>query len=311
MADYTYMGIANEVLQSLNEVTFDSETEFNNAVGFHQFVKDAINRTISSIYTMGDNEWNFQATKTTQVLSIGDNTYNFPTAASKVDWGSFYIDRVYADEAALTSVTADSATKTFTAAGGSFIDEGFEVGMQVRWSNLTANTTSDFTINTLTATVMTVDESVIDIVTPDTDFSVENAYTFRNSKRLRTIDIDHYRQNYLSAARNAKLTSDYMVPDFIVRESDNNFIVGPSKPNQTYLVRYEYFTKFSPMSAYDDVPTLPERHRHVIVNGTMVEANMFRDNPELAQIYRQNFDRSIGEMKMELTPIPTSLRYLQ
>lgn len=310
MAAYTYMGIANEVLTAFNEVPFATTTEFDNATGFHLRVKEAINDVIAEIYTEGDNEWPFQSTKTTQVLTIGDNTYSAPNGSAKIDWESFYIDRVYGDESSLTSVTADSGAKTFTAAAGSFIDLGFAVGMKVRWGGLTANTTSDYTINTLTATVMTVDEAVTTISTPDTSFTVENSIVFKSSKDLRTIDIDHYRQNYQSAARAAKLTSEYQLPNFVVRESDNNWIIGPSKPNATYLIRYEYFAAFSELSANDDVPTIPSRFKNVIKDGVSREVNRFRDNLELAREDHRKFLQGINNMKQELYPVSTSIRYL-
>jgi hypothetical protein len=67
--------------------------------------------------------------------------------------------------AAGDGITADSATKTFTRAGGgggSWIDDGFRVGQIVRFASLaeTANNGVNFRITALTATVMTVAEAV-------------------------------------------------------------------------------------------------------------------------------------------------------
>lgn len=61
-----------------------------------------------------------------------------------------------------TGITSDSATKTFTRAGGSWITDGFRIGHTVRFSNLaaTANNGVNYRIVGLTATVMTVAEAV-------------------------------------------------------------------------------------------------------------------------------------------------------
>jgi len=310
MADYTYFGIANEILTSFNEVPFADTTEFDAATGFHLFIKEQINNVLAKIYQKGHNEWPFQRVFTTQVLTIGETDYTSPSAAAKLDWGSFYIDRVYGDENDFTSVTADSGTSTFTITAGSFITKGFEVGMKVRWQNLSANTGSDFTITTLTATVMTVSESVTTISTPDTSFKVENAFPFSSSRKLTLIDEDTYVNNYLENARRAVLTTNYTTPSKVVRENDNNWKVAPIKPDNTYLVRYAYYDAFTELSSSTDVPAFPERHKHILKSGVLSSGNRFRDNVELASFYKTEFKEQVNLLIDELIPFPEYSRYI-
>ena len=81
---------------------------------------------------------------------------------------------VSATNTALTSVVSDAASKTFTFGGGSLITAGFRVGDVVRFTGLaaTANNGKNFTILALTATVMTVAETVVTDATPDNTFTV-------------------------------------------------------------------------------------------------------------------------------------------
>jgi hypothetical protein len=307
---YDYLGISNKVLRSFGEVVFADATEFTNATGFHQVIKDGVNEVLAEIYMAEDNEWPFQHTETTQVLTIGDETYTIPSDAAAVDWDSFYIDKVYGDEDDFTSVTADSGTKTFTIAGGSFVTAGFATGMKVRWGDVTDNSDSDVTINTLTATVMTVDETVTDVLSADTSFSVTNAFTSPDSKKLVLIDIDTYRNNYLPTAKNVKETASYAKPVFIARNSDNSYILGPSKPNATYLVRYDYFQELTELSASTDVPDIPERYEKVILDGVKAIGNAFRDNVELEARFEKRFQDGINTMRRNLIPQTDSLRYI-
>jgi len=306
---YDYIGISNKVLQAFNEVTFADATEFTAATGFQKYIKEAVNEILSEIHSREDNEWPFQLTATTQVVTVGTTDYSTPADRSNVDWDSFFIDKVFADETDFTSVTADSGTKTFTIAGGSFITEGFAVGMKVRWTDLSANTDADVTINTLTATVMTVDETVTTITTPDTEFTVTNAFNAPDARKLALMNRDTYRNNYLENARNVREPESFGKPDAIVRNTDNTFTTSPLKPDQTYLIRYEYFDSFTELSAATDVPTIPQRYEKIILDGTKKKGNEFRDNVELAAFFENMFDDGINQMRRNLIPQSDTMRY--
>ena len=305
---YQFLDLANEILHQANEVPFASQSDFTNATGLHLFVKEAINDVIADIYSREDSTWPFLYTETTQVLTIGDNTYSLPATARVADWNSFYIDRVYGDADDFTSVTC--TTSAFTIASGSFIDKGFAVGMKTRWQGLSANTSSDVTITVLTPTVMTVSETLTAISTPDTAFSVTNAYSSDNAQRLSLMDIGSYRSNYQEYTKNIKETTNYEKPWFVTQANDNTVIFGPGLPDATYLVRYGYFTKLTALSAYNDVPLIPEQYKRVIKAGVMVLINEFRDNVEMAAYQESKYEKIIYDMRRELIPLPDGIRYL-
>ena len=89
---YTYKDLVNEILESVNEVTLDTDGEFNAAVGFHSYVKKALNTVIQDICNRQDNMWPFQREEDSQVLTAGTQRYNLDSDILHIDWYSFYID---------------------------------------------------------------------------------------------------------------------------------------------------------------------------------------------------------------------------
>lgn len=96
---YDYIGLSNEVLKALGEETFADSTEFDAAVGLHNYVKCAINYSIVDIYNQEQNEWSFAKTTDTVTLVAGTLEYSLNANAASVDWDSFFIQY----DAALTS----------------------------------------------------------------------------------------------------------------------------------------------------------------------------------------------------------------
>lgn len=91
---YDFQGLVNDVLLEVNESTLDTETEFNAAVGFHKWVKNAVNWAINYIYFEEDCEWPFAKVNGTVTCTIGQGDASTPltlATAASYDWDSFYI----------------------------------------------------------------------------------------------------------------------------------------------------------------------------------------------------------------------------
>lgn len=307
---YTYLKLVNEILQEANEVIFTGQTDFDNAVALHAHVKTKVNDVIKDILNREDNNWPFQLTDTSQVLTIGTEAYSSPVGAVIIDWESFYIDKVYADNNTLGTVTCDSGAKTFTATSGSFIDSGFQIGMKVQWTGLSSNSLIDVTITNLSALVMTVSESITTVSTPQTAFTVTNVYLYSDARQLYSTDINTYRNLHLTNTKNCVLTSYYTKPTFVVRTNNNNLIFGPLKPNGTYLVRYQYYTQYTPLVSYNDTLIIPDLYAATIKKGVSMYINKFRDNDEAAISDAKLFEDSINEMRRQLIPQDEFASYL-
>lgn len=305
---YTYLQIVNEILSDANEVQFSGNSDFSSATGLHQMVKTRVNDVIKDILNREDNAWPFQSTDTSQLLTVGTESYNVPAAAAVVDWNSFYIDKVYADQSTLGTITCDA--HNFYATAGSFITSGFTVGMKVRWGSLSANTGSDVTITVLTAQQMTVSETLTVISIPATAFTVTNVYLYPDSRQLNTIDINTYRDVHLTNTKNCILSQYYCKPSFAVRTNTNNIIFGPLKPNGTYLVKYQYYAQYTPVVNYNDTLIIPDAYVNTIKKGVSYYINKFRSDTQASEQDARDFEDGIVTMRRQLITQTEYVSYL-
>ena len=68
-------------------------------------------------------------------------------------------------------------------------------------------------------------------------------------------------------------------------------------PNNAYELVYEYYRLPVDLVNATDVPALPEQFRHVIVDGAMYYAYLFRGNTQDAQILQGKFQEGIKNMR--------------
>ena len=85
----TFINLTNELLRRINEVQI-TESEFTSVKNVQALAKDAINSATRQMLQDAQ-EWPFLLTTTTQTLTAGTGTYDFPTDYSKADWDTFYI----------------------------------------------------------------------------------------------------------------------------------------------------------------------------------------------------------------------------
>lgn len=85
----TYLDLTNRVLRRLNEVEIGS-SDFSGVRGIQAAAKDAVLDTVRNINSQKF-EWPFNAAAGTQVLTVGQEEYSWPTDLRRADWNSFYI----------------------------------------------------------------------------------------------------------------------------------------------------------------------------------------------------------------------------
>jgi hypothetical protein len=115
------------------------------------------------------------------------------------------------------------------------------------------------------------------------------------SRQLTQITYSEYLTTYLDQEAETDTTKGG-VPRNVVRTPDQQFIIVPM-PNAAYEIDYEYYMVPVDLSAYDDIPTIPEQFRHVIIDGAMYYAYLFRDNVEMAGMSQNKFDNGIKQMR--------------
>jgi len=123
---------------------------------------------------------------------------------------------------------------------------------------------------------------------------------------LPTITYDEYIQKY----RQLDDTGDaagISAPNLVYQTNESKFGVTPI-PNAAYEVEYVYWSYPTDLSLYDDVAVVPDRFKHVIIDGAMMYMMRFRSNDQSAAIHQQNFENGIKSMRRVLIDEPLTVR---
>lgn len=116
-----------------------------------------------------------------------------------------------------------------------------------------------------------------------------------DTRRLRVISYEEYLDKYVDMEYNTS-TSVRRLPDFVFRSPSNEYGIVPP-PDKAYELVYEYYRLPVDLQNSGDVPTVPEQFRHVIVDGAMYYAYLFRGNSQDATIMYQKFLEGIKNMR--------------
>jgi hypothetical protein len=123
---------------------------------------------------------------------------------------------------------------------------------------------------------------------------------------LPTITYDEYIQKY----RQVDDTGDaagIAAPNLVYQMNESKFGVTPI-PNAAYEIEYVYWSFPSDLSLYDDVAIVPDRFKHVVIDGAMMYMMRFRSNDQSAAIHQQNFENGIRSMRRVLIDEPLNIR---
>ena len=117
--------------------------------------------------------------------------------------------------------------------------------------------------------------------------------------RLKQMSYDEYIDRFIDQEYETD-TDNGQAPEYIVRSQDGDLIVAPM-PDKAYTIEYEFFMFPADLDAHDDVSSIPFRFKHVIVDGAMYHAYMFRDNLESASLALRKFEDGLKQMRTLLT----------
>lgn len=79
-------------------------------------------------------------------------------------------------------------------------------------------------------------------------------------------------------------------------------------PDEDYEIVYEYYRVPVDLENATDVPSIPERFRHVIIDGAMYHAYMFRSNEQAANLAKSKFEEGLKRMRTILINRYTYMR---
>lgn len=130
-------------------------------------------------------------------------------------------------------------------------------------------------------------------------FRIKENSTFGNDTvKLDSITYEDYLRYYVDQEYTSD-TSARGIPEYIAQAPSQEFIVVPS-PDQAYNIVYEYYRVSVDMQNPTDVPYIPERFKHVIIDGAMYHAYMFRGNEQSAAMSKSKFEEGIKRMRIIL-----------
>jgi len=126
----------------------------------------------------------------------------------------------------------------------------------------------------------------------------EDSTLGNNTVRLGLLDYDEYLQKFVEQEYKAD-ANGRQLPRFVFHAPSLEYGMVPA-PDQAYTVVYEYYRIPVDLVNETDVPDIPERFKHVIVDGAMYYAYLFRGNTQDASVSQQKFDGSIKQMRSML-----------
>lgn len=132
-----------------------------------------------------------------------------------------------------------------------------------------------------------------------------------DQRRLPWITLSKYREANFDRDVNSQASSidTRAKPRYVVRNTDNKLILTPI-PDVAYTVKYDYFRYNTQLSAYNDVPIIPEVYEHIIVKGALARVYGFLSDENLFQFTMKDFDDDIKDMRRILIPQEEAMRFI-
>lgn len=114
--------------------------------------------------------------------------------------------------------------------------------------------------------------------------------------RLRQLRYDEWMSLYRSSDEAALRDGTGGKPSRVFRTQSMQFGVTPP-PDAAYTVSYEYWRVPGDMIYAEDVTTIPEQFRWVIIEGALAESYKFRDNVEMSSMADAAFQQGLKDMR--------------
>ena len=118
-------------------------------------------------------------------------------------------------------------------------------------------------------------------------------------RRLKAISYEDYIQNYRSPDDSGDTVNGESAPSVVYQTYGEQFGVTPV-PNAAYEIEYVYWSFPGDLTVYNDVTVIPDRFKHVLIDGAMMFMMRFRSNEQSAAMHQNNFEDGIKSMRRVL-----------
>ena len=114
-------------------------------------------------------------------------------------------------------------------------------------------------------------------------------------KKLNLITYDQY-LTYYRSVEDLSGETGRTDPDYVYMTQDTKFGVTPV-PDASYVVEYRYWKYPADLITFDDTAIIPDRFKHVVIDGAMMYMMLFRSNEQSATMHSQKFEDGIKMMR--------------
>ena len=115
-------------------------------------------------------------------------------------------------------------------------------------------------------------------------------------RHLNTLTYNDYLQNYRTQDDEADQTNGTGKPTYVYQTLEEKFGITPLT-DAAYDVEYVYFTYPDDLVLYTDTMIIPERFKHVVIDGAIMFIMRFRSNEQSAAMHQRNFEEGIKAMR--------------
>lgn len=130
-------------------------------------------------------------------------------------------------------------------------------------------------------------------------FRIKESSTFNNDTvKLSSLTYEEYLLRFVDQEYTTD-TTQRDLPRYVIHPPSQEIIVSPA-PDNAYELVYEYYTSGDDLTLATDVPTIPSRFKHVIVEGALYHAYMFRGNEQSAAMAKGKFEEGLKKMRITL-----------
>ena len=278
----TYLTLTNKVIARLNEVALTSTT-FSSARGIQIQCQNAVNESIRFI---NQREFNypFNHATETKTLTAGVVRYSLPTSTKTVDYNTF---RIVKD-----TDLGNSGYRLNILDYNDYINR--VVNQEDEINTTTTSTTHTDSVTTITVSSTTGFDSAGTIVIANETIT----YTGTTSTTFTGCTRGAASTTATSIASGVTVAQFDRggVPEYVVRTPDNNYLMYPF-PNKSYVIKFDYYTFPTDLSAHGDTTSIPDRFAPVIIDGATAFVYQYRGETAQYQLNMERFEQGIKNMQ--------------
>ena len=278
----TYLALTNKVLARLNEVQLTSTT-LSRARGLQVQAQHAVNESIRYI---NQREFNypFNHATETKTLTPGVVRYSIPTSTKTIDYNTVRLVK----DTDLSTSGGQLGVLNYNDYLNNYVTQEDDI------TSTTLNGSHSSSVGTLTLTSSTGFSSTGTVYiggeqvtyTGVSGNDITGCTRGANSTTAAT---------HASGVTVAQFTTGG-IPRKIVRTADNNYLVYPF-PNKQYVLKFDYYTFPTELSAHGDTTSIPARFDSVVVDGATAFVYQYRGETQQYGINFGRFEQGIKNMQ--------------